>query len=271
MATTTTKYGVISVSVTPMRKAAADTSEMVSQLLWGELILVKQKEETGNWLFVQRCFDGYQAWIDTKHCRGIAKEEWQQFIQQKAIYTQELVTTLSSDNGKLLLPMGCRLDTITGGGNQFLKKFVQTQAVSFNTKKNKPTKQQLQNRLRQLALQLINTPYLWGGCSTFGIDCSGFTQLLYKLIAISLLRDAKQQITQGSVVQRLSAAQPGDLAFFSKQPISKKITHVGLLINSTTIVHAHGLVCIDDIDTKGIIKRNTRTYSHYLKQIKRYF
>ena len=113
----------------------------------------------------------------------------------------------------------------------------------------------------------MNTPYLWGGKSPFGIDCSGFTQLVYKLCGYSLLRDAKDQATQGQVLSFIEESEPGDLAFFDNE--DGAITHVGIIMNDYNIIHAHGKVRIDKLDHSGIYNVDSKIHTHKLRVIKK--
>ena len=117
------------------------------------------------------------------------------------------------------------------------------------------------------AYMYINSPYLWGGRSPFGIDCSGFTQVVYKLCGIRLKRDASQQAEQGTTIKSLEESTPGDLAFFANG--TEKITHVGILLPQHKIIHASGKVRVDKIDPQGIFNEDKNTYTHNLRLIKR--
>jgi cell wall-associated NlpC family hydrolase len=119
------------------------------------------------------------------------------------------------------------------------------------------------------ATSFLNTPYLWGGRTHFGIDCSGFTQAVFKLQGINLLRDASQQVDQGYAINLLQETKLGDLAFFENQ--EGNIVHVGILLNNEKIIHASGRVKIDFIDEKGIFSEELKRYTHKLKAIKRMF
>jgi len=121
--------------------------------------------------------------------------------------------------------------------------------------------------LKQVALSFINTAYQWGGRTVFGVDCSGYTQMVYRFCGVSLLRDASQQATQGQVVDFLQEVQMGDLAFFDNE--EGKITHVGIMLDSSTIIHASGKVRIDTIDQAGIISNDTKERTHKLRIIRR--
>jgi cell wall-associated NlpC family hydrolase len=114
----------------------------------------------------------------------------------------------------------------------------------------------------------LNSTYLWGGRSVFGIDCSGFTQSVFKFLNVHLLRDAQQQATQGELVAFLQQAHCGDLAFFDDG--EGHIIHVGILLNAHEIIHAAGKVRIDKIDNQGIIEADTGQRTQRLRIIKRY-
>jgi cell wall-associated NlpC family hydrolase len=123
--------------------------------------------------------------------------------------------------------------------------------------------------LKQIAFKFLNTSYLWGGKSVFGIDCSGYAQMTYKFLNNQLPRDAWQQAEQGTLVNFLQEAQCGDLAFFDNE--EGRITHVGILLNDHEIIHSSGKVRIDKIDTDGILNLETKQRTHKLRIIKRYF
>ena len=123
------------------------------------------------------------------------------------------------------------------------------------------------DRLINTAFMYLNTPYLWGGKSPFGIDCSGFTQMVYKLCGYKLLRDASQQATQGEVLSFIEESEPGDLAFFDNN--DGDIIHVGIIMKDNYIIHAHGKVRIDRIDHSGIYNIDTRRHTHKLRVIKK--
>jgi len=108
---------------------------------------------------------------------------------------------------------------------------------------------------------------LWGGRSPFGIDCSGFTQMVYKLCGMPLKRDAWMQAEQGQDIHLLDETQPGDLAFFDNE--EGRIIHVGILTTKNRIIHASGKVRLDSIDHQGIFNSETKRYTHNLRLLKR--
>ena len=140
---------------------------------------------------------------------------------------------------------------------------------SLNYLKHKFDKSQIsisKKNIIRTALLYLNTPYLWGGKTPFGIDCSGLTQMVYRLNGIKIKRDAFQQANQGKILNVFNDIKPGNLAFFSNK--EGEISHVGILINNNSIIHAHGKVRVDQFDENGIYNSKLENYSHKLKFIK---
>ena len=121
--------------------------------------------------------------------------------------------------------------------------------------------------MQEIAQSLLNVPYQWGGRSPMGMDCSGFTQVVFKILGKKLLRDAWQQAEQGVLVNFIEEIQPGDLVFFDNE--EGRIIHVGIALANHKIIHASGCVRIDNLDHHGIYNTETRKYSHNLRIIKR--
>lgn len=238
-------------SIVPIRGEAAESSEMVSQLLFGEEVEVQ--ETVGSWSKVWALHDGYEGWVDTKML-----SENEDALAQQSVVTS-LTATLKSNDILYPITMGALLPSPENGGFSIANKIFElidgTVASQFLDT----------DAALALLLHLQNAPYLWGGRSPFGIDCSGFSQLFYRLKGRSIPRDASQQINLGDDVF-LSEAHAGDLAFFEKEG---RITHVGVLIDSETIIHASGQVRIDRIDANGIYLKDKQEYSHRLVGVKR--
>ncbi|MCR9183379.1 MAG: C40 family peptidase [Flavobacteriaceae bacterium] len=246
------RYGLCNLSLVPLRLEASDRSEMVSQLLYGEHF--KIIESNKKWCKIRLAFDNYEGWIDSKQFLEINSEIYHLLEEQTSKMTSDIMEFISDRNGTLIpVPIGSNLNALPHLNHSFDGNFVK------GTKKKQ--------NLIETALLFLNSPYLWGGKSAFGIDCSGFTQLVYKLNGVSLLRDAKDQATQGETLSFIEESEPGDLAFFDNS--EGVITHVGIIMNDNYIIHAHGKVRIDFLDHSGIFNIELKKHSHKLRVIKK--
>lgn len=257
-------YAICHVPVAPIRAEASHRAEQVSQLLFGERAHILSRTGKG-WVYIACEFDGYTGWITESQLAYISKKEYRKnlhFIN----YAKNDV--LIQSNGLTQLPIGASLFFLK-------KKDIHFSDYQFQFKgKKKNLKYILPNAVscEAIAKQFVGSPYVWGGRTPLGIDCSGFSQMVFKLMNISIKRDAYQQAEQGEIVDFLQGAQCGDLAFFDNE--EGKINHVGILLTSDTIIHATdsaGCVVIDKIDSIGIISSKLRTRTHKLRIIKRYF
>ncbi len=255
--------GVCNLTVIPVRFEAAHKSEMVSQLMFGETFSVLQKE--GNWLQISCWHDKYVGWVDNKQVLLLDEESFESLNKNSSVYALESVHDSKCVYRELPILMGSPLPFY--GKSQFTffsDTFTYHGAVTKTGAENRN-----EDFIKNVSLKFLDTPYLWGGRSIFGVDCSGFSQLIYKLIDIPLHRDSKDQATQGQNVYFIHEAQTGDLAFFDNE--EGEITHVGLLLNNNQIIHAHGKVRMDSIDQQGIFNNDQRRYTHNLRLIKRFF
>lgn len=253
-------YAVCAVPVAPVRNAPEHQAEMISQLLFGECGIVTETTKDGFAKITVKA-DGYGGWCQLAHMAEIAKELYDAGTTE---LTGAWVNELECCGTVMHVPLGSSLTGIKNGKMVFDKMVVDFKGAVWNT----ATEQKNAATIQQLAFSFLNTPYLWGGRSVFGIDCSGFSQMLYKLLGIALLRDAHQQATQGTIVDFLQEAQCGDLAFFDNE--NGEIIHVGVLLNDHEIIHASGKVQVDNIDNSGIINRSTGLRTQKLRIIKRY-
>jgi cell wall-associated NlpC family hydrolase len=249
-------------AVAPLRSEPSHSSEMVSQLLLGELATII--DEVKGFLKVQCQADGYEGWCQANQVMLVSPLVANEYVQNPPKYCADTVGVLKNKDGLTQISIGTPLllkkpKLAKLGKLQWQLKKVQTVAAGSEAF--------TQVNIEKVVGQLLNTPYLWGGRSAFGIDCSGLTQLVLKLFGYQLPRDAKQQVNHGEVVGFLQEVKCGDLAFFDDAEGS--IIHVGLLLNHDTIVHAYDKVRIDRIDTEGIINTSTKLRTHRLRVIKR--
>lgn len=254
------RYAVCCVPVSPMRHEPSHRSEMVSQQLFGECCIIM--EEWNHWLKIKSRYDNYEGWCQDNQVRTIEESTYKSEVNE---LTADWINEVTFDGAKMMVPLGCSFPGMKEGVAQWKECQVLFNGKSVNTG---PTGVD-DALIRRIACQFLNTAYLWGGKSVFGIDCSGFTQSVYRFLGVAILRDAYQQASQGNVIGFLQEAQCGDLAFFDNA--DGKITHVGIMLNDHEIIHSSGKVRIDKIDNQGIVNVDTLTRTHALRIIKRYF
>ncbi len=259
-------YGISDLSIIPVRKEPTEESEMLTQILFGEHFEVV--EVTEKWSKVKLAFDKYEGWVDSKMITDIEEDLFNQLNQGFPVVANDtfnLVFQEKDYSNKLIVPGSsypfCDLKKKT-----FMladKLYHYQGGASSNGKKP----EELRDSLIESALKYFNAPYLWGGRTPYGIDCSGLTQIVYKLNGIGLSRDASEQVKQGEVLTFVEEALPGDLAFFDNE--EGKIIHVGIIWDRHKIIHASGKVRIDNVDHLGIFNADTKRYTHQLRVIKR--
>jgi gamma-D-glutamyl-L-lysine dipeptidyl-peptidase len=252
------EYGICNLSVIPLRAEDSDRSEQVSQLLFGEIFEIV--EWKANWVKIITTFDHYTGWIGRLQFIMIGHLAYKNFKETPPPLTYRPVTQAlkTANNTILYLPMGSSLAFLEGTTcNIGAEKFEVIGEIGET------------ESLVTTASSYLNTPYLWGGRTHFGIDCSGFTQMVFRLKGVKLLRDASMQAEQGERVDSIYNSKLGDLAFFDNS--DGKIVHVGIILNPALIIHASGKVKMDTIDEKGIYSEELKRYTHKLRVIKRFF
>ncbi|HWD89643.1 MAG TPA: NlpC/P60 family protein [Mucilaginibacter sp.] len=251
------EYGICNLAIIPLRAEPSDKSEQVSQILFGEAFEIL--EWTDRWVRVVTAYDAYEGWIGRLQFAMLGHIAYKTLKQSPAPITYRAVTQAwkKPDNSVLYLPVGSSLVFLKGTTcNINNEKF----EIIGEIGETEP--------LDVIAKSFLNTPYLWGGRTHYGIDCSGFTQSVFRLQGIHLRRDASMQAEQGSTVDFLSEARLGDLAFFDND--EGRITHVGIMLNNSEIIHASGRVKVDKIDSQGIYSEEQKKSTHRLRIIKRF-
>ena len=254
------KYGICALSIVPCRLEPADTSEMVSQLLFGEIYRVI--DERKKWVKVRGAHDGYESWIDKKQHLEIKRDEFMTLEKYPKTYSIELISLLKEHDTDAFFPLvlGSALPSFESGSILFSNKGFEFDGDTLKPKFSR-------EHLVEIAFLFLNSPYLWGGRTPFGIDCSGYAQIVYRMCGVDLPRDASQQAEVGDRLSFIEEATPGDLAFFDNN--EGRITHVGILLGDNKIIHASGKVRVDRIDHQGIFNDDTHDYSHHLRLITR--
>jgi gamma-D-glutamyl-L-lysine dipeptidyl-peptidase len=240
----------------PLRSGPSHKSEMLSQILFGEKYVIN--DSSGNWMKIETLFDNFSGWIDTDHLQHYSDQgSTCGYVLNKALLCYK------NDKTKMVLEPGCEVYNPDFDDKTFMigKNVYNTCAefnISYITTKDS---------LPDTAMKFINSPYIWGGRIPSGIDCSGLTQLVYKIHGITIPRNSWNQAETGEALTFIDEAIPGDLAFFDNE--TGRISHVGMIISRGLIIHASGRVRIDTIDHRGIFKPETGRYSHRLRTIRR--
>ncbi|GEN73420.1 MULTISPECIES: C40 family peptidase [Chryseobacterium] len=232
--------GICNVTVAPVRAENSDKAEIVTEILFGESADILEVNK--NWTRIKMHYDGYEGWMDTKQLKPVTEEE---LAKRKVTVVTEDFSSVLMNDGKTLLSMGSE---------------VEFPAVASRRSHD------LRESIALAAREFLNVPYLWGGKSFFAVDCSGFTQLVYKIHDIKLPRDTYQQAEVGVPLTFVEESQPGDLAFFENP--EGKIIHVGIMLENQKIIHASGKVRIDILDSTGIFNKEMNKHTHKLRVIK---
>ena len=250
-------FAICNLAIIPLRAEPSDRSEIVSQVLFGEHFEVLEVQK--QWSRIKLQFDDYEGWVDTKQYQLISENSYDQLSKDAIILNADLVEYVSAPNNILIpIPLGSSLSFLNHSE-------INIENLNFEGMKVSGVKPK--TNIINTAFMYLNAPYLWGGKTPFGIDCSGFTQMVYKLNGYSLLRDASQQSSQGEALSFIEESETGDLAFFDNE--EGKIIHVGIIMDNNYIIHASGKVRIDRLDHLGIYNAEENKHTHRLRVIKK--
>ena len=250
------KYGLSNLSIVPMRAEATDLSEMVNQILFGEQYKIIESRK--KFSKIRLSHDKYEGWICNKQLFEIEKVDYDNLLSSEKNYTTDVLDIIKSDSFQTIV-MGSVLPEIQNSIFRFNNTDYTFDGLTTNVKQEK-------GMLIENAMMYLNSPYLWGGRTPFGIDCSGLSQMVYRLNGIDIPRDADEQAEVGTTLSFVEESDPGDLAFFDNE--EGNIVHVGIVLENNHIIHASGKVRIDRIDQQGIFNTDLGNHTHKLRLIK---
>lgn len=250
-------FGICNLAIIPLRFEPSDKSEIVSQVLFGEHFEIL--EQFKQWTKIKLQYDDYEGWVDSKQYQIISESDFNKLSKDVIVLNADLIEYITAPNNLLLpIPLGSSLSFLN---HSDINK------SNFNFEGTKTSGIKPKEFILTTAFMYLNAPYLWGGKTPFGIDCSGFTQMVYKLNGYHLLRDASQQSKQGDALSFIEESEPGDLAFFDNE--EGNIIHVGIIMEDNYIIHASGKVRIDRLDHLGIYNAEINKHTHKLRVIKK--
>ncbi len=258
------KYGICTHALIPGRVEPSDKAEMSTQLLFGENYTVQ--DENKKWYLIENARDNYTCWIDKKQHTAISHEQFEHIAALSEKRCGDAIGFLDTRGGRRFpVPCSALFPGYDGGAFTIITEDEkQTKTYDFD---GRIARHDAESRVRH-AKRLLNAPYLWGGKSAFGIDCSGLVQVVFHCAGIAMPRDAYQQAETGTTIDFIDLTQQGDLVFFDNE--EGKIIHVGIVLEPGRIIHASGSVRIDKIDHEGIFNEETQAYTHKMRIIKRH-
>lgn len=251
-------FGICNLGNIPLRAEASDRSEIVSQVLFGEQFEILERKQ--QWSLIRLHFDRYEGWVDSKQYQELSPTLYDQLCRDAIVLNSDLVEYVTGPNNFLMpVPLGASLSFLN---------YEEINSKQWDFEGLRVSGVRPKSNLIPTSFLYLNAPYLWGGKTPFGIDCSGLVQMVYKLNGYALPRDASQQALVGEPLSFIEESEPGDLAFFDND--EGRIIHVGLIMENNYIIHASGKVRIDRLDHLGIYNAETNRHTHKLRVIKKF-
>lgn len=254
------KYGICMLSAVAVRESPSEKSQMVNQLLFGELMAVKDTKN--DWFLIETVDDCYVGWVCKNQIKQLTDTEFAIIKESKPYYLQTLSAQVRGKGGKIPVFRGAQFHGwedgafIIAGESFYYKKAVHEVSESAGSRE-----------IITVARTYLNVPYLLGGRSPLGIDGPGLVQMIFKMNGVLLPRKVVQQVEKGEQILFVEASEPADLAFF--EGADGVVSHVGIILNENKILHAWGKVRIDFIDHQGIFNKELGKYTHQLRVVKR--
>ena len=255
------EHGVCRLAVVPVRIDHRDAAEQVSQLLFGDHYEVLSMSADKRWTHIRIYADQCEGWLDTRQHHVISKEYFDQINQTDYKITLDIASPVLYKKSPLTIVIGSIVPISSS------ELFKIEEQFAFNGESKSLGQKRDIDFLRTVAKKYFSSPHQWGGKSPFGIDASGFVQMVYKMTGYALQRDVHQQSIQGKKIKSHGEAKPGDLAFFSEK--GGTVNHVGIILDEEKIIHSYGQVRIDLLTEEGILNPETKIYSHLLHSIRR--
>lgn len=254
-------YGICPLSIVPIRSSSSEKSEMISQILFGEVVEVIDRKGK-QWVKVRCQLDNFIGWVSSHQLKAITPSEFETF-QEKFAFNLDVMQPVMANTHFIPITLGGRLPNFDG-----IRFRLGEEAFTFSGQAVFPEDiEPNADFIIKIGKRFLNAPYLWGGRSPFGIDSDGLVQLVYNVSGLSLPREVAQQVHIGHLVDFIEEALPGDLAFFENR--NGKITHTGIILPDQLILHSYGKVRIDRIDHFGIFNEERSVYTHRLRVVKR--
>jgi len=253
--------GICRLSVVPVRAEPGHKTEMTNQLLFGEHYSVIEELSKEGWFKIKGYYDNYEGWIDQNQHHPISEEYFNQINNSDYKISLDVTSSILFNKSRINVLLGSIIPIST---NEIFKMEEQ---LAFNGESKSIGQKREYEFLKSIANKYLNAPYLWGGKSPFGIDCSGFVHQVFKICGYKLPRDSGMQAESGEKIADFKHQKPGDLAFFKNK--AGKIAHVGIILEDSRIIHASGKVRIDDLSKEGIKHEGTKALTHKLFMIKR--